>query len=84
MLNPANHVSALAPIQDKLFTIPIQVSTLYFHGVKDGCLGLELAEGMENFFPKGLKKVIISDAGHFVHQEKPEEVNSALLNFLKG
>ncbi|MBI3247000.1 MAG: alpha/beta hydrolase [Deltaproteobacteria bacterium] len=82
MLNPANHDPALAPIQEKLFTVPIDVPTLYFHGAKDGCLGLELADGMEQFFPKGLQTVVIPDAGHFVHQEKPEEVNKALLEFL--
>lgn len=82
MLNPANHVADLATIQAKLFTVPINVPTLYFHGAKDGCLGRELAEGMEQFFSKGLQTVVIPDAGHFVHQEKPEEVNAALLKFL--
>jgi pimeloyl-ACP methyl ester carboxylesterase len=45
---------------------------------------LELADGMESFFPKGLRKVVMPDAGHFVHQEKPEEVNKAVLAFLNS
>ena len=82
-LNPANHVPALASIQDQLFAAPIQVPTLFFHGEKDDCIGVELSEGMESLFPKGLRKVIVRGAGHFVHQEKPDEVNRALVEFLK-
>ena len=60
----------------------IQVPTLYFHGRNDGCIGAEIAEGMEAFFDRGLEKVIVEDAGHFVHQERPEEVNRRILEFL--
>jgi len=83
LLNPAYQVPALASIQGRLFSSPIEVPTLYIHGEKDGCIGGELAEGMEAHFPKGLQKVVIAGAGHFVHQEKPEEVNRLLLNFLR-
>ena len=61
----------------------IQVPTLYLHGRDDGCIGAELSEGMEEFFDKGLEKVIIDGAGHFVHQERPEEVNRLILDFLE-
>ncbi len=57
--------------------------TLYLHGRNDECIGVELAEGMEAFFPQGLQQVIVEDAGHFVHQEKPEEVNRVILEFLE-
>lgn len=83
LLNPAYQVPALTSVQERLFTAPIQVPTLYFHGEKDGCIGGELSEGMESHFPKGLRKAVIAGAGHFVHQEKPEEVNRILLEFLK-
>ena len=82
-LNPANHVPALAGIQDQLFSAPIQVPTLFFHGEKDGCIGVELSEGMESHFTKGLRKVIVPGAGHFIHQEKPDEINRVLVEFLK-
>jgi pimeloyl-ACP methyl ester carboxylesterase len=84
MLNPAYQLPELADVQSRLFAEPIHVPTLYIHGEKDGCLGAELAEDMENFFPKGLRKLIVPDAGHFVHQEKPEEVNRAVLEFLQA
>ena len=61
---------------------PIQVPALYIHGARDGCQGVELTEGMEALFPKGLQKVVIPEAGHFAHREKPEEVTGLILNFL--
>jgi pimeloyl-ACP methyl ester carboxylesterase len=61
---------------------PIQVPTLYLHGRNDGCIGAELAAGMEAYFERGLQKVILEDAGHFVHQERPDEVNRLILDFL--
>jgi pimeloyl-ACP methyl ester carboxylesterase len=62
---------------------PINVPTMMLHGRDDGCIGAELLEGMEAFFPKGLRKEVIAGAGHFVHQEKPAEVNKLILDFLK-
>ncbi|MEC7768746.1 MAG: alpha/beta hydrolase, partial [Acidobacteriota bacterium] len=61
----------------------IQVPTLYIHGREDGCIGVELADGMEAFLDNGLRKVIFEGAGHFVHQEKPDEVNRVILEFLE-
>lgn len=61
---------------------PIYVPTLYIHGQKDGCIGIELMEGNEALFPEGIQKVIIPEAGHFVQQEKPDEVNRLILDFL--
>jgi pimeloyl-ACP methyl ester carboxylesterase len=63
---------------------PVTVPTLVFYGARDGCMSADLLEGMEALFPAGLRKVVIPDAGHFVHQEKPEEVNRALIEFLRG
>jgi len=67
-----------------LHSLPIQVPTLFFHGAKGGCIGAELAEGMESMFTGGLRKVIVPGAGHFVHQEKSDEVNRVLVEFLKN
>ena len=61
----------------------IRVPALYIHGREDGCIGVELTAGMEAFFDNGLQKVIVDGAGHFVHQEKPGEVNRLILQFLK-
>jgi pimeloyl-ACP methyl ester carboxylesterase len=80
--NPALQRPELAVAQGLTQLEPISVTSLYFHGARDGCIGVELAEGMEAFFPAGLTKVIVPDAGHFVHQERPDAVNAALLEFL--
>jgi pimeloyl-ACP methyl ester carboxylesterase len=71
----------LADIQATLFSTPILVPTLYFHGENDGCIGVELVEGMDSFFAGGLEKAILP-VGHFIHQEAPDEVNRRLLSFL--
>ncbi len=81
-LNPVNQDPALAELQDRLVAAPVTVPTLMFHGARDGCIGAELLAGMEALFPNGLKKVIVPDAGHFLHQEQPELVNRKLLEFL--
>jgi pimeloyl-ACP methyl ester carboxylesterase len=82
--NPALQVAELADLQAKLLNDPVQVPGLIFHGARDGCIGVETLDGMEAVFPKGLKKVVVPDAGHFVHQEKPELVNEQLVAFLKS
>ena len=65
-------------------TDPVPVPCLVFHGERDGCVGMETLEGMEAGFPKGLEKVVVPDAGHFVHQERPERINEQLIAFLKS
>jgi pimeloyl-ACP methyl ester carboxylesterase len=61
---------------------PITMPTLVLHGARDGCMGGDLLDGMEALFPAGLRKVVVPDAGHFLHQERPDEVNRAVLEFL--
>ena len=48
---------------------------------KDPVLRPEFAEGMERWLPR-LRKETVSDCGHWTQQEKPEEVNRLLLDFL--
>jgi pimeloyl-ACP methyl ester carboxylesterase len=83
-LNPASQDPALAELQTTISMSPVAAPTLVFHGARDGCMGVELLDGMEALFPNGLRKAVIRDAGHFVHQEKPEEVNRLLIDFLKN
>ena len=37
---------------------------------------------MDRFFTGGLERVIIPGTGHFMHQEKPSEVNPKIVEFL--
>jgi pimeloyl-ACP methyl ester carboxylesterase len=81
-LNPANQRPVLAEVQGRIAVSPVVVRTLYLHGARDGCVGAELLDGMEQLFPQGLETVIVPEAGHFVHQERPEVVNPKLVEFL--
>jgi pimeloyl-ACP methyl ester carboxylesterase len=81
-LNPANQDPALGEVQAQIGMSPVMVPTLYLHGARDGCIGVELADGMEALFPSGFRTMVIPDAGHFVHEERPDDVNRLILEFL--
>lgn len=54
---------------------PLSQPWLYLHGRKDGCIGVELAPD---------HAVVLDDAGHFLHVERPAEVNRLVLDFLRS
>jgi pimeloyl-ACP methyl ester carboxylesterase len=83
-LNPANQDPQLAEVQMQISMSPVSVPTLVLHGARDGCMGADLLAGMDALFPNGLRTVVVPDAGHFVHQEKPDAVNRELVAFLRG
>ncbi len=62
---------------------PVRVPSCYLHGADDGCIGAELARELEPAYSKGLTSAILQDCGHFLHLERPEEVNRRLLAFLR-
>lgn len=48
---------------------------------KDAVLPPSMANGMEQYVPD-LEKVLIEDSGHWTQQEKPAEVNAAIIGWL--
>ncbi len=64
----------------ELLSTKIQPPCMYFHGKNDGCIDYQLAVGMEEYF-ENLEIIIMEDCGHFLHIEKPDEFNKALLDF---
>ena len=70
-------------LTSELSTQKIKVPSLYLHGENDGCIGHDLSEGMGNFF-EDLEIKILPNCGHFLHLEKPDEVNQVILNFLSS
>ncbi len=57
--------------------------TLYLHGRTDGCMGVELAEAATAFLTsEGSRLEVVDGAGHFLHLEKPVEVNQLVLDFV--
>ena len=84
-LGPALNMPAVDPKSlASMMNIPINVPAIMFHGRDDGCIGAETLAGMAELFPKGLKLELVPNAGHFVHQERPEHVNDLILRFLKS
>ena len=63
---------------------PVTVPTLALHGTRDRPKRLESfeSEHMDCYFTGGLEKVIIPGTGHFMHQERPEEINPRIIEFL--
>ena len=50
----------------------------------DPVLRPEMAEGMSDWVPNLRETVLIKGSGHWTQQEKPAEVNEALIRFLKS
>jgi pimeloyl-ACP methyl ester carboxylesterase len=48
---------------------------LYLHGADDGCIGAGIAGRLDG-------AVIVDGAGHFLHLERPDEVNGRIVDFL--
>ena len=67
---------------------PIGVPVLAITGAEDGCMDSKLYDvvmppGSSNpLFPRGLEVVRVPEAGHFVHQEQPVEVNWRALEWM--
>ena len=71
--------------QERIDAGPITVPTLAMHGTRDRPRRIDSfqSEAMDRFFLGGLENVIIPGTGHFMHQEKPKEVNPKIVEFLK-
>jgi pimeloyl-ACP methyl ester carboxylesterase len=81
--HPANRDPALATLQEKIANTPIPVAALAFHGTKDRPGRMPAFERMDRHFAAGLEKVVVPGTGHFVHLERPAEVNPRILEFLR-
>jgi pimeloyl-ACP methyl ester carboxylesterase len=65
----------------------IHQPSLFIAGSKDsvitGLIGAKRVTELERVLPNLKRKLIIDGAGHWVQQERPDEVNAALIGFLK-
>ena len=82
MLNPFLADSKRVRI---LTRAPTDVPTLAVTGALDGCMDTRLFEEIDGtLYPRGLRVERIEGAGHFLHQEKPEEFNRILVSWLRA
>ncbi|WP_127935369.1 alpha/beta fold hydrolase [Nonomuraea polychroma] len=90
---PANLSAALGYYRAMLGTTPrsgrypavepgVTGPVLYLHGAKDGCLGADLVKDVLSHLPAGSRAELVGDVGHFLHLERPAEVNRLILDWL--
>jgi pimeloyl-ACP methyl ester carboxylesterase len=60
----------------------IEQPALMITAERDVVLRPEMAEGMTTWVPNLRKTVLVKGSGHWTQQEKPAEVNAAILDFL--
>ena len=72
-----------APAAEQAATsLPTPQPTLYLHGAQDGCMGVDILGNSLDFLGPGSEVAIVEGTGHFLHVEKPDEVNSRIVDFL--
>jgi pimeloyl-ACP methyl ester carboxylesterase len=68
--------------------LPVSVPALYVAGDRDLVLGFagakEMVAGLGRVVPQLRGAVILPGCGHWTQQERPEAVNAAMLEFLRG
>lgn len=73
----------LVSAEEAHYLVPLP--TLALSGERDGCIASEVFEQLmvAQDFPKGLTFSRIAEAGHFLHQEQPGQVNRKIVEWLK-
>ena len=78
---PAESCAKFAAERGALAQAPPQ-PTLYLHGARDGCIGADLVREAESHLADGSRFLLVEDAGHFLHLERPELVNEEVLGWV--
>ena len=83
---PANLAAALgyyrAAVDQEAAARQAPQPTLYLHGARDGCIGVDLVRGAERLLAPSSRMIVIDDAGHFLHLEEPGQVNHHILSWV--
>jgi pimeloyl-ACP methyl ester carboxylesterase len=62
----------------------VDAPALFLAGDRDPVLTFVSTDGLETFVPNLTKSVLVPAAGHWIQQERPAEVTSAMLEFVAG
>jgi pimeloyl-ACP methyl ester carboxylesterase len=57
---------------------------LFIGGARDGVLAFTSLDAMKANVPNLRDTIVLPEAGHWTQQERPAEVNKALIDFLNG
>lgn len=83
---PANLAAALgyyrAAVDQEAAARQAPQPTLYLHGARDGCIGVDLVRGAERLLAPPSRMIVIDEAGHFLHLEEPGQVNDHILSWV--
>jgi pimeloyl-ACP methyl ester carboxylesterase len=76
--------SAAGKASARLLGTPLSVAVLGICGARDGCIAADIfRQAMPAAdFPAGYRISEIAAAGHFLHQEQPEDVNRLLIEWI--
>jgi len=80
---PAESCAKFAAEQSGLAEAPPQ-PTLYLHGDRDGCIGVDLVRDAEAALSPGSRFSVVEEAGHFLQLERPELVNAEILDWISS
>jgi len=74
----------LTPARRAANAYQVPVPTLALTGRDDGCIDCDIFQAFcrEEDFPNGLETRVVENAGHFLHQEQPDIVNTLLMDWL--
>jgi pimeloyl-ACP methyl ester carboxylesterase len=82
-LGPYRNIDANAAATEELANAPITQPTLMITADRDPILPARLADGMDRWVPN-LRVSAVSESGHWTQQEQPDQVNDAIVTFLRS
>ncbi len=72
------------PLEEQAAWRRAERPTLYLHGSSDGCIRANLVADAVSTLAPGSLMMVIQDTGHFLHLEKPDQVNQQILAWITG